>query len=788
MIAAWVLFPALLLVIVAGCGLLLEWLARIRLPGALLVPAGMATVIVAGQLTTATDATAELTVPLVCALAAAGLLLSSRWRVERPDPWPVAAAVGVALIYGAPVLLSGDPSFAGFIRLDDTATWLTLTDRVMEHGHNLEGLTPSTYEATLAFNLGDGYPVGVFIPLGVGAALTGTDVGWLIQPYMSVLAACLALCLWEITAPLVASRPLRAAVAAIGAAPALLVGYVQWGGVKEVAAAGLIALCLAIGPELVRRRPPGGWSAVLALAVAALLAVLSSGGAIWLLPGLAALAVLLWRTSGPRVTLRRAGILIAWVLLFSAPLLVPVLLDGRLLPPTSSPLTSATARGNLIEPLGLERLAGIWPSGDFRVESVAPVVTGLLIAIVCGAALFGAWLAVRAKALALALYGLGVPAGCLVLFAVGSPWVDGKALATASPALLTLASVAAAAVIGRGRRIEGSIALIAIAAGVLWSNALAYRDANVAPYDQLAELEQIGERIAGQGPALMTEYLPYGARHALREADAEGISELRRHVIPLNNGATVSKGEWSDTDPISMDALFTYRTLVLRRSPLQSRPPSPYELVSSGDYYDVWQRPDSGFAIPQHTPLGGGLDPTSAAPCGELRELASSGALGSVAFSERPPPVPISAESLTLPPSWTPGTGGTFVPSGDGTASAMVDLPEAGRWRVWIGGSIRGRMVLLIDGVEVGSVRHLLNNAGLFTDLGEAGLDAGEHSLELAYSGADLLHRGSGGTPGPLGPVILTRDEAATAPVERIDVRDAAQLCGRNLDWYEVLP
>ncbi len=787
MIAAWVLFPVLLLAIAAGCGLLLEWVSRVRLPGALLPPAGMATVIVAGQLTTATDATAELTVPLACALAVAGFLLSRRWRVERPDPWLVAAAIGVAVIYGAPVLLSGDPTFAGFIRLDDTATWLTLTDRVMEHGHSLEGLAPSTYEATLAFNLGDGYPVGVFIPLGIGGALTGVDIGWLVQPYMSVLAACLVLCLWEIAAPLVPSRPLRAAVAAIGASPALLVGYVHWGGVKEVAAAALIALCLAIGPELIRRRPPGGWSVLLAVAAAALLAVLSSGGAIWLLPGLAALAVLLWRTSGPRVTLRRAGVLIAWIALFSAPLLVPVLLDGRLLPPTSSPLTSATARGNLIEPLGVERLAGIWPSGDFRVESVAPLATGLLIAIVCGAALFGAWLAVRARALALALYGLGVPAACLILFAVGSPWVDGKAMATASPALLTLAGVGAATAIGRGHRVEGSIALVVIAAGVLWSNALAYRDANVAPYDQLAELERIGERIAGQGPALMTEYLPHGARHALREADAEGISELRRHVIPLNNGATVPKGEWSDTDPISMDALFTYRTLVLRRSPLQSRPPSPYELVYSGDYYDVWQRPESGYPMPQHTPLGGGLDPTSPAPCDQMRALASGGGVGTVAFSERPATVPVPAENLTLPESWTRGTGGTFVPDGDGTASAPVSIPEAGRWRVWIGGSIRGRLVLRIDGVEVGSARHLLNNSGLFTDLGEAGLDAGEHSLELAYSGADL-HPGSGGTPGPLGPIILSRDEAATAPVARIALSDAAELCGRNLDWYEVLP
>ena len=787
MIGAWLLFPALLVVLAAGCGLLLERVARVRLPGALLVPGGMAVMIVAGQLTTVTDATAELTVPLVCALAIGGILLSARWRKERPDPWPVAAALFVFAMVGLPVLLSGDPTFSGFIRLDDTATWLTLTDRVMEHGHSLSGLEPSTYEATLAFNLGDGYPVGVFIPLGVGTKLTGIDPAWLIQPYMSVLAACLALSLWEIVAPLVPSRPLRAAVVAIAAQPALLVGYVQWGGIKEVAAAALIAFSLAVAPQLAKSELRRGWIAVLAVGVAALLAMLSAGGAIWVLPGLAALAVVVWRTVGHRAALTRAGALVAWVLVLSAPLLIPSLLDGHILPPTSSPLTSENAKGNLFEPLGLERLAGIWPAGDFRLDAVDGGLTAVLIALVILAAGLGFWMAVRSRALAAAIYGLGVPAACLVLVAIGSPWVEGKALATASPALLTLACVAAATAIGHGARAAGAIALTAIAAGVLWSNALASRDANVAPYDQLHELEQIGDRIAGQGPALMTEYLPFGARHALREANAEGISELRRHVIPLNNGATVPKGEWSDTDPIATEALLMYRTLVLRRSPIQSRPPSAYDLVYSGDYYDVWQEPEAGFPVPQRFPLGAGLDPTGPAPCDELRRLAAGGQ-GTIAFVERPPTVPIPAENLTLPESWPRGIGATFLPEGDGTASAAVDLPDDGDWRVWIAGSIRGEMELRIDGEEVGSVRHLLNNSGQFVDLGDAELDAGEHELELIYTGADLLHPGSGGFVEPLGPIVLTRDEAADATVEVIDTADAAELCGRNLDWYELLP
>ena len=109
--------------------------------------------------------------------------------------------------------------------------------------------------------------------------------------------------------------------------------------------------------------------------------------------------------------------------------------------------------------------------------------------------------------------------------------------------------------------------------GVLWSGALAYRDVNLAPRDQLAELETIGHRIAGQGPTLMTEYQPYGVRHFLRDSEPEGASELRRRQVPLAGGGTLPKGATADTDRFRLAGLLAYRTLVLRRSPDPESPP-----------------------------------------------------------------------------------------------------------------------------------------------------------------------------------------------------------------------
>lgn len=665
-LAAWVLFPLVLAALCAGLGLLVDLLCGRRLPGALVLPAGLAAAIVVGGFTTLGEATAELTAPLLAALAALGAGLSLPWRFGRPDPWAAAAAVGVFAVFGAPVILSGEPTFAGFVKLDDTATWLALTDRVMEHGRDLGGLAPSTYRATLDFNLADGYPVGAFLPWGAAQRFAGGDLAWVFQPYLAFLAAMLALCLFSLLggapggapggalrgAPggALRDRRLRALVAFLAAQPALLVGYALWGGVKEVAVALLIALAAALAPAVARRPSdfhhtgvgsmsdaladdttpgrapiPRPWrngstsgprdAALLALPAAALVGVASGGGLVWLGPMLAALAYLAWRRFGLGGALRRAAAFVAGV----AVLAIPVVVSGGLLPPTSKPLTSRSGLGNLGDALSPLQVLGIWPAGDFRAAPDASVATAVLIALAILAALVGLRALWRRRDgdSAPLLYATAL-LSCAAIVVAGSPWAGGKALASAAPVALTLALLGAAAFL-RADRPTGVALLAVLAGGVLWSNALAYGGASLAPYDQLAELEEVGERFAGEGPALITEYNPYGARHFLRELDAEGASELRVRPVTLRDGGTPQKGESVDVDEISRDALLVYRTLVLRRSPLRSRPPSPYRLAWAGEHYEVWQRPvlPSGLP-PEHLALGGPRDPAAVPNCSEV--------------------------------------------------------------------------------------------------------------------------------------------------------------------------
>jgi hypothetical protein len=83
-----------------------------------------------GGLITCFPFLAEVTTAASVSLALAGFLL--RWPLSGRafSWWPVLAAAGVFFVFGAPVILSGEATFTGYIKLDDTSTWLAFADHV----------------------------------------------------------------------------------------------------------------------------------------------------------------------------------------------------------------------------------------------------------------------------------------------------------------------------------------------------------------------------------------------------------------------------------------------------------------------------------------------------------------------------------------------------------------------------------------------------------------------------------------------------------------------------------
>ena len=309
----------------------------------------------------------------------------------------------------------------------------------------------------------------------------------------------------------------------------------------------------------------------------------------------------------------------------------------------ASEITSSTEVANLGHPLDNLQAFGIWPATDFRTpphnSSLTNVLIGVLLLAVAASLLF-AW---RRRAWAMPLYLVTAGGGILLLFALdhvglSSPWLNAKGMAEGSPALVAAAVAGAAALFETGRRTEAAVIGAAIAVGVLWSNGLAYSNVWLAPRGQLAELQAIGHRFAGQGPTLMTDTEQYGVRHFLRQMDPEGASERRRRLVPLLNGQPLAKGAYADLDQFRLDGILVYKTLVLPRSPVESRPPSIYQLVRSGRYYDVWQRPDTYPTILEHLPLGDSLQPGAVPRCSDVLRLAQrAGPGGHLAAAPRSP-------------------------------------------------------------------------------------------------------------------------------------------------------
>nr|MBA2240021.1 hypothetical protein [Solirubrobacterales bacterium] len=350
----------------------------------------------------------------------------------------------------------------------------------------------------------------------------------------------------------------------------------------------------------------------------------------------------------------------------------------------------------------------------------------------------------------------------------------------------------------------GVVALVALAIGAGWSDVLAYRDASLAPADQLAELELVGGMIEDEGPTLLTEYEPYGARHFLREGATEGASDLRRRDVPLRGGRSLGKGEFADLDELGLAPLVLNRSLVLRRSPVTSRPPAPYELVWSGEFYELWQRPagaGAGEGSPRlHVGLGSERSPVGEPRCEQLITLFKRrGQFGGVlAAASRLPVISPRIAPPDYPAAWLrPDEPQRPQPRVPGVMRLDVTVDRADSYAVWLRGSVHSLAEARIDGREVGSARGALNNSEGWISLGEAELDRGVHELELEISGADL-HPGSGAYPEPIGPLALAPTdsrprlsafELTPGTVLRSCLRNdpRAPALRRDLDWIELL-
>jgi hypothetical protein len=416
---------------------------------------------------------------------------------------------------------------------------------------------------------------------------------------------------------------------------------------------------------------------------------------------------------------------------------LPTLADLRdYLDVTGDVVTAEDEFGNLLGPLKISQVFGIWLAGDFRgPPGTGPgldqrEVTYALIGLAAAAGLVGLiWLA-RRRALGPLLF-VGVSA--IALFYVlrtGSPWADAKAMAIASPAAVLAVALGPLALEERGARIAALAVAVVLAGGVIVSNIVTYHDVSLAPRDRLAELDEVADMASENRPLLYTEFEEMG-KHFLRDAEPVGATEA--FYVPGLSPELRAGGDPRFGYPVEVSALKPaevrrFGAVVLRRGPDGDRPPAGYELDWRGRYYELWTR-------------GGG--------------------------DSQPPPQPV-AELVTadaaLPPAWTPRDDDpTLVQTvGPGTVSGSLQVPRPGRYDVWLRGSFGREVAVWVDGRRADAVEGELATPGNWIRLGEIELPAGPHEVRLVREGFDLAP-GNGDGPRTLGSLVLTRPTGGAA-------------------------
>ena len=829
MILSWVVFPLVLAALGLGWGAIIEWISGDRL-GPYTIPVGLAAVILVAAVLTAFSATAPAAAP---AAAAGGLVgLAVAWRRTRVPLPALAAGVGVLLVFGAPVILSGQASILGYVRLDDTATWLALIDQFFAHGRSVASLPTSTYQLLMATNVGtSAYPSGAFMILGVGHWITGVDIAWIFQPYLAACAAALAMVLYGLTEPLVRSPWLRALVAFIGAQSALLFGYAAWGGIKELTAAMLLALGLALVWRLLAGADDRARAALpMSVAGAALVVTLGPGAAVYVLPAFAVLAGgLALRARDPKRRLRvlgQGGTAVAATCALALPMWLTLSQYlGEDKTSFASNSDAATLLGNLVRPLRGLQIAGIWLYGDFRdIPGTPPsLLNHVLVWVVILVAAATVIVTLVKGARGLALYALVALAGAVVLWAFGStPWLIGKSLAISSPAVLVAGAAGAAALLA-GRRLlpvlAGIVLFGAIAGGVLWSNFLQYRNVSIAPRDRLAQLQTIGSMLPGHGPTFFNEYEIYGTRHFLRLGAPVSPAEYRPVDLPTLGNALLTKPAWANIDSFGLPTLSPYQSLVIRVGPTESLPPSIYKPVYLGSYYELWQQPaHPTLRVLLHYPLGDSTNdaycgyaenvnptfsplcpiaPAAVPQCSQVMSLGrtAAGDHAELLAYQRANPIVLRATDTQWSSDWIsdPAQGSLTPTAAGATAVAHINIPFGVRgWRLWLAGGFARGFTVDVDGHRIGAVSDELNPIGAYDQVGPAlTLSPGVHTVRVTYP-SETLAPGSADTEEytglnaiaiapPLYPSTAAARMLTVAPAK------ARSLCGKTLDWIEVV-
>ena len=791
-IATALLYPCVLAALCAGAGLLVDRVSGRFLPAPLLLSVGAAALIALSQLSTYASPLAPATPYLMLALALAGIALGrarARSLAHRclSCPWPAAVSVLVYAIALAPVLLAGRASLSSYMALADSAVHLIGADFLIRHGQDYAHLDlRNSYGQFIHGYYATNYPSGADTLFGGSAFLLGLPLIWAFQPFNAFMLASAAAPAWLLARRMRLDGAWAALAALTAVLPALVYAYELFASVKEITA---LSMILTLGCLVVAHRR---WLLVaparavpFALVLGAGVSALGPAFGAWALAAVVVLGVVLalharaWRTSLAMVALAALTLLIAaWPTWHQ--------LSGSL--QVAQNIASTSNPGNLHMPLRAIQVFGVWLLGSYKLSptGAALAATHALIALAFLAALLGVVQMLSIRAYALLAWIASMLLVWLLVSRSVTTWAGAKTLMLTSPVVVLTAWGGVAWLRSRSRPAlswlaAGALAL-ALAGGVLASDALQYHSSDLAPTARYQELSSLDSRFAGQGPALFTDFDEY-SMYELHQLDVGGPDFV--YPPPALLGVARGYGYPVDIDRVAPRALLAYPLIITRRDPAASRPPAAYTLVWQGAYYEVWRRRPRAPAANIHVALSG--SPTQ--QCMQIAEVAARATAASEQLVAAPSPqlIRVALARSAYPARWGRERAG-LVMSVPGTLSASFALPFSGFWDVWLQGQIMPAVSLGVDRHQLASISGQLDGNSLVPDTVppiRVRLSAGTHHVSVTRHGFSLAP-GDGGAA-VLDAILLTpADTNPQGPLRTVTPSAWRTLCGASYQWIEV--
>lgn len=799
MLAAWVLYPAAVVVVSLGVGNVVARLGSIAL-GLLTAPAGFAAVIVVHTFLMMLGLGADFATVLVVAIAAVGLVL---WLTTKPQArvenvWPLIAGVAVYAIAILPLIAHGRLAVVGYNLLNDAAWHTALIEWLHANGARAASNPNSSYEL-ISLQVEQGYPLGTYAWPLVGIGLTGASAFALWAPTGALALAMLAVVAYRSVSESGATKRWATPLAVAIAAGFLPLSYQMQGGVKEILFAfTLLAAGLALSAIDFARSTGviGIWrSSIMALiSLGAMIVVFGPGAALWILP-LAAFVLIAQSLRAPDRAARRKIWFVAALSLASVALLaLPAVIDAIRLADTVAAVASSSAQiGNLLGRVPPTEAFNAWISPDYRWQTPASGIAPWVYLVTLVAAFLALAGIVREFRAARFFVPAAAFAGLLALLIIDvryNRYFSAKALVAYAPIMgCATASGLIWLVTTEGRRRKlGIAAASALAITFLTATSVIMTRALVTPGDRFAELASINERIAGKGPTLINEREEY-SQVLLRDGQPWYAFGLFPPGWGLRPGYQPSQ-EWAlDIDGYSEAHLKNFELILDRRQPGGSRPPSEFERWFETEHYAVWRRTTEDGALTQ-LPFGltaaNGMakleckDPVIATFFANAEKEGNEIAVATRADGA----VVVPVTQLEQSPQWTtPEPTGHQYRLGRDSASFDVKLEDGKRYELFAQGAFSAGIDVEANGQELGEVIADFGSREQWVPVGEFTAKA-DNSISVQPTVGWLLRPGSMQKDAIRAFAFV--DKAGHSNIQQLSPQHARKFCGKQIDWIAV--